>query len=94
MKQKLQFDIILAVDECKPWHKLNLHSNVNKHHYTYFARFTHGRAVNLAQRFGAKVHFNEMKMTSEEFAQRVDLPDEEIKSQVGDQVVSNQGMTM
>ena len=32
-----------------------------------FARFTHGRAVNLAQKYGAKMHFNEIKMKELDF---------------------------
>ena len=32
-----------------------------------FSRFTHGRAVNLVQRRGAKIHFNEIEVPIAEY---------------------------
>ena len=36
-----------------------------------FARFTHGRAVNLVQKYGAKMHFNEIKVKESDFQNAV-----------------------
>ena len=56
----------MAVDDRIEFHKQNL--QMNKDHYTYFSRFTHGRAVKYAQSYGAKCHFNEIKIPRSDFA--------------------------
>ena len=76
-----QFDLIMAVDQLKAFHKSNLHSPTIKKHYTYFARFTHGRAVRLAQRYGAKVHFNEVKMPIDEFSEVLGIDSSQINQE-------------
>lgn len=35
---------------------------MNKKHYTYMARMTHGRVVTYAQNYAAKIHFNNMSI--------------------------------
>jgi len=62
--------LILAVDDCRAWNKENM--LVNKKHYTMFSRFTHGRAVKYAQKYGAKCHFNEVKVPVEEYLEKLD----------------------
>ena len=52
----------MAVDDLKSFHKLNLEEN--KEHYTMFVRFTHGKVINLVQKNGAKIHFNEIELPS------------------------------
>lgn len=47
-------------------------SNENKHHYTYFSRFTHGKAINLTHKYGAKMHINEVRLEKEKFEELVD----------------------
>lgn len=71
----------MAVDQLKQFHKTNLHSPTIKKHYTYFARFTHGRAVRLAQRYGAKVHFNEVKMPLDEFTSALQIDSSQINAE-------------
>jgi hypothetical protein len=46
----------MAVDDIKEFHSENMKEN--KHHYTLFARATHGHVVNFIQTKGAKIHFN------------------------------------
>ena len=53
-------DLILAVDNIPKFHEENL--KLNKNHYTYMARGTNCRVVNFFQDYGAKVHFNRMKV--------------------------------
>ena len=60
----------MAVDDIPKFHKDNMH--MNKKHYTVFSRFTHGRAVKLAQKYGAKCHFNEISMPIAEFTQKLE----------------------
>ena len=55
----------MAVDNTQEFHKLNL--KANKRHYTMFSRFTHGRAVRTAQKYGAKCHFNEIEVPKAEY---------------------------
>ena len=63
-KQRMPtFDLILAVENIVDFHKENL--NMNKHHYTYMARFTNCKVVNFFQEHGAKVHFNHMQVRDE-----------------------------
>jgi hypothetical protein len=44
-RKKPQFDLVMAVDDLKSFHSLNLEEN--KQHYTMFVRFTHGKVLNL-----------------------------------------------
>jgi hypothetical protein len=53
---KPKIDLIMAVDDLKAFHDANM--KVNPHHYTWFARGTHGHVVNFIQSKGAKIHFN------------------------------------
>jgi len=53
-------DLMLGVEDVKAFQKLNM--KMNKPHYTYMARMTHGRVVNLFQKYGARVHFNHMEL--------------------------------
>ena len=55
----------MAVDDPTAFHKLNLHDDKIKKDYTVFARFTHGRAIQMTQKYGAKIHFNEIKLPQE-----------------------------
>lgn len=62
----------MAVDDCHAFHKENMKKTTNKYHYTVFSRWTHGRAVKLAQKYGAKCHINEVVMSVEDFKQKLD----------------------
>ena len=42
---------------------------MNKSHYTYFARSTHGLAINFIQEYGARIHFNEFRTEGKEVLQ-------------------------
>jgi len=53
----------MAVDDLKEFHHHNMKDN--KKHYTIFSRITHGRVVNMVQRRGAKIHFNEILLPNE-----------------------------
>jgi hypothetical protein len=66
----------MAVDDLKAFHEANL--DQNKHHYTMFVRFTHGKVLNLVQKNGAKIHFNE-----------IELPSELVQNDSEDQIVSS-----
>ena len=75
------FDLIMAVDQVKDFHKINLKDSNIKKHYTYFARFTHGRAVKLAQRYGAKIHFNEIKMPIDDLSKALEIDSSSINQE-------------
>jgi hypothetical protein len=53
-------DLILGVKNLKDFHKANM--SMNKHHYTYMARMTHGKVVFYAQNYAARIHFNYMTL--------------------------------
>ena len=63
-KRLPSIDLILAVKNSKNFHYDNLKKN--KSHYTYFARSTHGLAINFIQEYGARIHFNEFKAEGKE----------------------------
>jgi hypothetical protein len=50
----------MAVDDSTKFHNENLVKN--KDHYTRFTSFTRGKVLNLVQKNGAKIHFNNVKI--------------------------------
>ena len=50
----------MAVENSRTWHEENI--KANKGHYTLFARSTSGRVVHAIQQYGARMHFNHMKL--------------------------------
>jgi len=61
-QQAPQIDLILAVANTKEFHVENLRKN--KTHYTYFVRSTRGKVVHYIQEYGARMHFNHMKLSN------------------------------
>lgn len=55
----------MAVDNTVKFHKANM--AMNKQHYTVFSRFTHGRILKILQKYGAKMHFNDVKVPTSEY---------------------------
>lgn len=62
----------MAVKDLKSFHKANM--AMNKTHYTYMARMTHGRVVNLAQKYAARVHFNMTQIEDQSLPKIDDKP--------------------
>jgi hypothetical protein len=60
MQKRPSYDLIVAVKDLKSFHKENM--AMNKNHYTYMARMTHGKVVYLAQERAARIHFNHMSL--------------------------------
>ena len=54
----------MAVDNPKQFHEMNLAEN--KEHYTYFVRFTAGKPLTWVHKYGAKMHFNTIKIPGAE----------------------------
>lgn len=54
----------MAVDDVASFHKRNLTDN--KEHYTYFVRLMKGKPAKWLHQYGAKMHFNTIKMAESE----------------------------
>ena len=54
----------MAVEDVAQFHKLNLEEN--KEHYTYFVRGMKGKPAEWLHRYGAKMHFNTIKVSEQD----------------------------
>lgn len=77
-ESKPEFDLIMAVDNCTEFHHENMKRN-GKEHYTVFSRFTHGKVVKMVHDYGAKIHFNDVKVPKDRYLELLEeklLPEE------------------
>lgn len=50
--------MLIAVDDTKLFHSLNIKKEANRKDYTYFARYSYGIPLNYCQNRAAKIHIN------------------------------------
>lgn len=81
-KQLPSIDVIMAVKDPIEFHKANL--KMNKTHYTYFVRSTHGRIVHKMQNIGARMHFNIIRLdNNDEIKVMSDGEEQSVKMRYG-----------